>query len=133
MVQKVQSQPRRTDQEWLELIQECRTSGMSDKDWCEQHHIQRSSLYYHIRRLRYRACAIPEASLPVFHGKQEVVQIRFSDSDSLPVNTPALNNPLEAAGDTAIRLTVHGIRIEITNAAAGETIANTITALQRLC
>lgn len=132
MVQKEQIQPRRTDHEWLELIQECRTSGMSDKDWCEQHHIQRSSLYYHIRRLRDRACAIPEASFPVVRGKQEVVQIQFSDSDSFPVNTPALNNPLEIS-DTVIRMTVHGIRIEITNAAAGETIANTITALQRLC
>jgi hypothetical protein len=132
MVQKVQSQPRRTDQEWLELIQQCRTSGMSDKDWCEQYHIQRSSFYYHIRRLRDRACTIPEASLPVVRGKQEVVQIQFSDSDSFPVNTPALNNPLEIS-DTVIRLTVHGIRIEITNAAAGEIITNTITALQRLC
>lgn len=132
MVQKVQSQPRRTEQEWLKLIQECRTSGMSDKNWCEQHHIQRSSFYYHIRRLRDRACAIPEASLPVVRGKQEVVQIQFLDSDPFPVDTPTLNNPLEIS-DTVIRLTVHGIRIEITNAAAGETITNTITALQRLC
>ena len=133
MVQKKQKQPRRTDQEWLELIQECRTSGMSDKDWCDLHHIQRSSFYYHIRRFRDSACTIPEASLSVVHGKQEVVQLLISDSDSLPIHTPALNNSLESAGDTVIRLTVHGIRIEITNAAAGETISNTITALQRLC
>jgi len=133
MVQKEQRQPRRTDQEWLELIHECRTSGMSDKDWCDQHHIQRSSFYYHIRRFRDSACTIPEASLPVVHGKQEVVQIQVSDPDSFHVHTSALNNSLEFAGDTVIRLTVHGIRIEITNAAAGETISNTITALQRLC
>ena len=133
MVHKEQKQPRRTDQEWLELIQECRTSGMSDKDWCDQHHIQRSSLYYHIRRLRDRACAIPEASLPMVHGKQEVIQLQFSDSDSFPVPPTVLSNSLDTSNDTAIRLTVHGIRIEITNAAAGETITNTITALQRLC
>ena len=35
MVHKEQKQPRRTDQEWLELIQEYRTSGISDKDWCD--------------------------------------------------------------------------------------------------
>ncbi len=132
MVQKVQNQPRRTDQEWLELIQQCRTSGMSDKDWCEQHHIGRSSIYYHIRRLRDKACTVPEASSPVVRGRQEVVQIQFSDSDSIPVNAPALNNPLEIP-DTVIRLTIHGIRIEITNSAACETITNTFTALQRLC
>ncbi len=133
MVQKELRQPRRTDQEWLELIQQCRTSTMSDKDWCDLHHIQRSSFYYHIRRFRDSACAIPEASLPVVHGKQEVVQLRISDLDSFPIQTPALNNSLEFSSDTAIRLTVHGIRIEITNAAAGETIKNTITALQSLC
>ncbi len=133
MVQKEYRQPRRTDQEWLELIQECRASGMSDKDWCDKHHIQRSSLYYHIRRFRDSACTIPEASLSVVHGKQEVVQLRISDSDSFPVHTPALNNSLEFAGDTAIRLIIHGIQVEITNTAAGDTIANTITALQKLC
>ena len=133
MVQKEHRQPRRTAQEWMELIQECRTSGMSDKDWCDMHHIQRSSFYYHIRRFRDSACTIPEATLPVVHDKQEVVQLRISDLDPLPIHTPALSNSLEFAGDTVIRLTVHGIRIEITNTAAGETIANTITALQRLC
>ena len=27
--------PRRTDKEWLDLIQECRSSGLSDKCWCQ--------------------------------------------------------------------------------------------------
>lgn len=130
MVQNEQRQPRRTDREWLDLIQECRTSGMSDKDWCEQHSIQRSSFYYHIRRFRDNACTIPEASLPVIHGKQEVVQLQISDSE---FHTPVLDNSSEFNNGTVIRLTIQGIQIEITNAAAGETITNTITALQRLC
>ena len=56
----VQRHPKRSDQEWMELIQECRTSGLTDKAWCERNHIQRSSLYYHIRRFRNMACEIPE-------------------------------------------------------------------------
>lgn len=75
MVQKEYRQPRRTDQEWLELIQDCRTSSMSDKDWCNQHHIQRSSFYYHIRRFRDIAYIIPGVSIPVIHGKQGNRQI----------------------------------------------------------
>ncbi|HCA70802.1 MAG TPA: IS66 family insertion sequence hypothetical protein [Lachnospiraceae bacterium] len=133
MVQKELRHPRRTNQEWLDLIQECRASGMSDKDWCDQHNIQRSSFYYHIRKLRDRACAIPEASLPMVHGKQEVVQLQISDPDTFPVHPTLLSKSLVPSNDTAIRLTIHGIRIEITNAAAGETITNTFTALQRLC
>ena len=30
----VQRHPKRSDQEWMELIQECRTSGLTDKAWC---------------------------------------------------------------------------------------------------
>ncbi|MCQ5298542.1 hypothetical protein NE644_13895 [Blautia wexlerae] len=50
---------RRTDKEWLDLIQECRFSGLSDKCWCQKHHIHTSNLYYQIRRLRQKACKIP--------------------------------------------------------------------------
>ena len=52
--------PRRSDEEWLNIIHECRTSGLSDKIWCEEHHIQPSKFYYHIRRLRAKACEITE-------------------------------------------------------------------------
>lgn len=44
MVQKGQRQSRRSDQEWLDLIQDCRTSGMSDKDWWDLHHIKQRLL-----------------------------------------------------------------------------------------
>lgn len=30
---------RRTDEEWLSLIQQCRSSGFSDRVWCEQNDI----------------------------------------------------------------------------------------------
>ena len=52
--------PRRTDEEWMNLIQECRTSGLTDKEWCREHQIHSSNFYYHIRRLREMACEIPE-------------------------------------------------------------------------
>ncbi|MFR5148830.1 MAG: IS66 family insertion sequence element accessory protein TnpA [Ruminococcus sp.] len=54
--------PRRTDKEWLNLIQECRSSGLSDKCWCQEHHIHTSNFYYQIRRLRQKACEIPGTS-----------------------------------------------------------------------
>ena len=40
----------RTDEEWLSLIQECRLSGLTDKQWCEAHQICPSNFYYQIRR-----------------------------------------------------------------------------------
>ena len=32
---------RRTDEEWLSLIQQCRSSGFSDRAWCEQNDISK--------------------------------------------------------------------------------------------
>jgi len=33
---------RRSQDEWFQLIQECRNSGLSDRAWCEQHGIEPS-------------------------------------------------------------------------------------------
>ena len=39
----------RTAEEWLTLIQECRASGLADKQWCEEHGVCLSNFYYKIR------------------------------------------------------------------------------------
>lgn len=124
--------PRRTDDEWMNLIQECRTSGLTDKEWCREHQIHSSNFYYHIRRLREMACEIPESvSGNTRAGFQEVVPITFEES--FP-NLPKSGIDMKSPGfDTAIRITVKGIQVEVSNHAAGETIATTLSVLQRLC
>lgn len=42
----------RSQEEWLQLIQECRSSGLTDRTWCEQHGIMVSSFYNAVKRLR---------------------------------------------------------------------------------
>lgn len=42
---------RRSQDEWLQLIQECRSSGLTDRTWCEQHGILVSSFYNAVKRL----------------------------------------------------------------------------------
>lgn len=122
---------RRTDEEWLDLIRQCRSSGLSDKGWCEEHHIHTSSFYYQIRRLRKMACQLPETRCLPSTKKQEIVEISFDE----PVPYPAQGNPSvgKDSPQTAIRVIVHGFPVEITNAAASETIFHTLSALQRLC
>lgn len=80
----IQKRIRRTDQEWLNLIQECRTSGLTDKEWCEQHHIQCSNFYYHIRQLRKKACEIPDNPVSSSQEHHEVVAIDFSIEEPFP-------------------------------------------------
>lgn len=124
---------RRTDDEWLSIINECRTSGCPDKAWCQEHNITLSTFYYQIRRLRKKACCIPG---PVNSSvkKQEVVQLDFSAQDArLSPSVLPLPEIEPAKIETAVRITFHGIQIEITNAAANDTVYHTLSALQRLC
>ena len=124
--------PRRTDEEWMNLIRECRTSGLTDKEWCREHQIHSGNFYYHIRRLREMACEIPESvSGSTRAAFQEVVPITFEEP--FP-NLPKSGTDMKSPGfDTAIRITVNGFQVEVSNHAAGETIATTLSVLQRLC
>ena len=124
--------PRRTDEEWMNLIQECRTSGLTDKEWCREHQIHSSNFYYHIRRLREMACEIPKpASGSTRAGFQEVVPITFEESFTNPSKPD--NDMKSLPFDTAIRITVNSFQVEVSNHAARETIATTLSVLQRLC
>lgn len=119
-----------SDEKWLDLISECRSSGLSDKDWCMEHQIGISTFYYHVKRLRNKACSIPAATVGTVIPcqKQEVVELNFNPISELPMNCSS-----EEITATAIKISMHGIQIEITNAAAESTIVQTLTALQKLC
>ncbi len=55
--------PRRTADEQYELIMECRSSGLSDQQWCMQHDINPGTFYNWVKRLRKKACyEIPAAT-----------------------------------------------------------------------
>ena len=42
----------RTTREWLALITQCRSSDLTDKEWCEQYGVNMSTFYNAINRLR---------------------------------------------------------------------------------
>lgn len=126
----VQKNQRRTDQEWFNLIQECRVSGLSDKDWCEQHHIPISSFYTKVSRLRKKACPIPDVQKQPTHKPQQVVPLQVIEDD-LPSNRQG--EPFIMDSFSAITLKIHDYSIQISNHATKETILNTILALQQLC
>lgn len=84
---KNQSQ-HRSDQEWFNIITECRQSGLSDNKWCLKNGIPSSSFWTAAKRLRNKAYALPaksEATInPLdFTSKQEVVKIDITQ-DSVP-------------------------------------------------
>lgn len=115
------------DQYWLELIQQCRVSGLSDKRWCDENGISSSSFYYNIRRLRQKAAAIPVPTQRVLED-HEVVPIHFNQ---LVVESP--QTPKQESDFPAIRLTFHGVSLEINNNADSTIITATLAALRQLC
>lgn len=54
--------PSRSFEEQYELVMQCRTSGLSDYQWCLAHDINPGTFYNWVRRLRKRACNIPNAA-----------------------------------------------------------------------
>ena len=72
--------PRRSLDDWMELVTECRQSGLTDAAWCEAQGISPSCFYNAVSRLRKRACQIPDpigkaSTLNLTSHKQDVVQI----------------------------------------------------------
>ena len=52
--------PGRSLEEWMELVTECRQSGLTDAAWCNEHGISPCCFYNAVTRLRKKACQIPD-------------------------------------------------------------------------
>ncbi|MFI3215001.1 MAG: IS66 family insertion sequence element accessory protein TnpB [Eubacteriales bacterium] len=118
------------DRRWLDLITQCRTSGKSDSQWLKENNIKSPTFYYHVKKLRDKACDVLQPNHMVMNEIQEVVPLPL---DVEPV-LPTLQTPKLVGSDAvAMRLSVQGVVIEITNQATKEVIQNTIAALQMLC
>ena len=42
---------RRSNEEWTELIKDCKSCGLSNREWMKQHHISLSSFYKKLHEL----------------------------------------------------------------------------------
>lgn len=116
---------RRSQEEWLQLIMECRNSGMSDRTWCDEHGILVSSFYNAVKRLRRKSCDIPYVSnkkpyaLDLTSKKQEAVQIDIYPetipSPQVPasqtVSAPRIDSP------HTIELIMDGVSLKVRNSA----------------
>ncbi len=136
-----------SDEQWFNFLKECRSSGMSDKDWCITHNIHPSTLYKAIKRLRTQACEIPEHTGPTVSLKQEVVQVASIDKNgvitkpnlpeteqrsniNVPV-TPYLRTFDSGDLEATVRIVMpSGVKIEMSNRANAATIKSILDVLQ---
>ena len=106
--------PSRSDEEWFQIIHECRRSGLSDSQWCKQHDIRESTFFCAVGRLRKKAYAIPDRnkSMDVLSNsipKQDVVRIDIEPEPMQVVPATYLDN------SHTIEIDVHGINIRVFN------------------
>ena len=123
---------KRTEEEWIQLIQECRTSGLSDKEWCRQNNVTLSNFYYHIRRLTKKACQIPANQRTIAKEQHEIVPLRvINEADQAESCHTSVNGQLP--NNIAVHLSYRNAFLEIPNHADQGTIENVFRALQLLC
>ena len=123
----------KSDQRWFDLIQQCRTSGKSDRQWLIDNNIKSGSFYYHIKRLREKACEIPMSSFARGVETHEVVPLVINEDLPLPESDPVISGTVAASNEVALRLTIQNVTVEITNQATQSVIQNTLSALRSLC
>ena len=113
--------PGRSLDEWMELVTECRQSGLTDAAWCNERGISSSCFYNAVSRLRKKACQVPDpvgkaSTLDLTSHKQDVVQIAIEPKNS-PVemfpNTE--NSPMYFDNSHTIEIETKGLLIRMSN------------------
>lgn len=112
---------KRTLNEWMDIITECRQSGMSDAAWCELNGISVSCFYNAVSRLRKKACEIPEQQgkaqiFDITSGKQDVVEVSITP-DIIPNKTLPSQEMSSMYLDNShtIEINVNGMSIKLNN------------------
>lgn len=120
----------------FQLIMQCRSSGLSDRQWCLSQGIPQSTFYSWLKKLRDQACfEIPESSTSIEDSSllspQDVVQVKI-----IPDSPPELTSvPVKQFTETAMEeasITIHmaGIQVGIKNSADPHLLADTLKMLR---
>ena len=113
--------PGRSLEEWMELVTECRQSGLTDAAWCNEHGISPSCFYNAVTRLRKKACQIPDpagnaSTLDLTSHKQDVVQIAIEPENSLEELLPhAGTGSMYLDNSHTIEIEAKGLLIRMNN------------------
>lgn len=80
-------------QQWGQIVQQCRESGLSNRDFCRQNGITEKTYYYWLRKLRMTAAGkeVPKiVELERHDSREDMIHIRFRNAEmTLPAGTDA--------------------------------------------
>lgn len=114
-------------QEKIDMIMECRSSGLSDYQWCKQHGISASSFYNWTVQLKKLGAELPaptdrESFSPV--SNQDIVKLDIVDDISLPSNP----NPIPNLAP-AVEIVVGKATIKISNDISPELLSKLMSCI----
>lgn len=115
-----------TDEQWLDIFQQCKTSGISDLQWCRQNHIAPSTFYYRLNKLRKESSEHTVAAKDMLPEYHEVVPLIVCDEDT------SSNHP-EVSASPSIRISLGDIRLDVFRDADRTLIAETLMAVKSIC
>jgi len=105
--------------QWIEIIQECRSSGQTIGSWCAAHNVKPQSYYYWLKIVRTAACE----SLPALKSdNQQIVAVKMPSH--LTTSEPKVQNYA-----SHVILRVGTVALELHNGATTDLIENTLKAL----
>lgn len=108
-----------TADEQYRLIMECRTSGLTDYQWCLEHDIKPGTFYNWVKRLRQKGCSdIPPAGNNSNPVKQGIVKINFQEpsaprSETEVISESILHSASEFSEVPVIELFLSGVTVRI--------------------
>jgi hypothetical protein len=107
--------------EWKELITECRRSGKSVSEWCEENSIKPSQYYYCLRTVR-------NGEIVLANKQDGVLQLQFAQV-KIKEETPAARQN----GSTCAVLRSGSFSLEITNEADLKVLEHVLRMLGNRC
>lgn len=115
----------------IKLIMECRRSGLSDYQWCEQNGIHAGTFYNWVSKLKKSGYTIPESEsrLAAAPAVQEVVKVDLVDYSRASSPVMEQNAAILASTDTdtvAAELLIGNITLRLYNGADEQLIQNTL-------
>ena len=120
--------------EQYRLIMECRTSGLTDYEWCLQHDIKPGTFYNWVKRLRKKGAELPAAARHHPPRHQEVVKIELAPPDKAAGNViPSLQEDrFFQAPDGVMELSISGTVLRIPNGTDPALLRQTLLILREL-
>lgn len=118
---------------WVSMIQECRSSGQTVKEWCREHDISVNSYYYNLRKLRKLALTMPVSSAQQSpHRKQEIVQLTVAASERTIPGGAGQHAPFSCP-ELSFTIECNGISVTCPDGISASTICSVVHALRPGC